>query len=136
MLTDITTRTDVELLVNTFYNKVLADEVLGPIFNDVAQVNLSAHLPTMYDFWESILFGTGSYRGRPMPPHFRLTQKHPLRAHHFERWLALFFETIDALFEGEKATEVKSRAQHIASIMEYRVQQINEANTSNLLNRF
>ena len=136
MLTDITTRADVEKLVNTFYERVQADEELGPIFNDVAQVNWAAHLPTMYDFWENILFGTGNYRGRPMPPHFRLTQQHPLLPHHFDRWLALFTATTDALFEGEKATEVKSRALNIASIMEYRVQQINQAVTTNLLNKY
>ncbi|HEV7346788.1 group III truncated hemoglobin [Telluribacter sp.] len=128
MLSDITTRADVERLVDTFYNKVRADELIGPLFSEVARVNWDLHLPKMYDFWEGILFGTGQYRGRPMPPHFRLTQQHPLQAHHFERWLALFYQTADELFEGDKASEVKVRAQNIASIMEFRVGQINEIN--------
>ena len=45
---------------------------------------------------------------------------------HFDRWLALFFENIDELFEGEKAEDVKYRAYSIATIMNNRVQQINE----------
>jgi hemoglobin len=130
MLPDITSRADVELLVNTFYDKVRADELIGPLFGEVARVNWELHLPKMYDFWEGILFGTGGYRGRPMPPHFRLTQQHPLLAHHFERWLSLFFATVDELFEGEKAGEVKVRALNIASIMEFRVGQINEMNAA------
>lgn len=128
MLPDITTRADVELLVNTFYGKVREDQLIGPLFSEVARVNWDLHLPKMYDFWENILFGTGGYRGRPMPPHFRLTQQHPLRPHHFDRWLVLFYETVDELFEGEKAAEVKVRALNIASMMEFRVEQLNNTN--------
>ncbi|MFN8349007.1 MAG: group III truncated hemoglobin [Spirosomataceae bacterium] len=119
-------RTDVELLVNKFYQKIRQDAQLGHIFDEVAQVNWELHLPKMVDFWEGILFGTLNYNGRPMPPHFRLTQKHTLTPAHFDRWLALFFENIDELFEGDKANEVKYRAYSIATIMNNRVQQINE----------
>ena len=39
MKTDIRNRKDIEKLVNTFYDKVKTDEVIGYLFNDVAQVN-------------------------------------------------------------------------------------------------
>jgi hemoglobin len=119
-------RADVELMVNQFYEKIRKDGELGHIFDDVAQVDWEAHLPKMYDFWEGILFGTLNYSGRPMPPHFRLTTKYTLTPEHFDRWLALFFENIDELFEGEKAADVKYRAYSIATIMNSRVQQIND----------
>lgn len=119
-------RADVELLVNQFYQKIRLDSELGHIFDGVAHVNWEAHLPKMYDFWEGILFGTLNYTGRPMPPHFQLTTKYKLTPAHFDRWLALFFENVDELFEGEKAADVKYRAYSIATIMNNRVQQINE----------
>ncbi|TDB63610.1 group III truncated hemoglobin [Arundinibacter roseus] len=135
MLSDIQNRTDVENLVNTFYEKVRADATIGMIFNEVAHVDWPSHLPKMYDFWESILFGTGQYRGRPMPPHFKLNEHHPFKPEYFDAWLALFYQTVDELFEGEKATEAKVRAVNIAAVMEHRINQINEGATASLLHR-
>lgn len=135
MPADITTRADVENLVNVFYEKVRADALLGPVFTEIARVEWETHLPKLYDFWESILFGTGTYRGRPMPPHFRLNERHPFRPEHFDTWLALFYQTVDELFRGEKAQEAKVRAMNIASVMEYRINSINEGTNASLLHR-
>ena len=38
----------------------------------------------------------------------------PLSPVHFERWVSLFHETVDALFSGEKAEMAKQRASLIA----------------------
>ncbi|MPR34695.1 sec-independent protein translocase TatC [Cytophagaceae bacterium SJW1-29] len=135
MLPDITTRADVENLVNTFYDKVRNDATIGVIFNEIADVNWDTHLPKMYDFWEGILFGTGTYRSRPMPPHFKLNETYPFCPEYFDAWLALFYATVDELFEGEKATEVKMRAVNIAAVMEHRIGQINAGTLSSLLHR-
>ena len=45
---DISDRRDVACLVNVFYDRVRADDILGPIFDDIAHVDWAAHLPTMY----------------------------------------------------------------------------------------
>ena len=45
MKKDIENRGDIILLINTFYEKVKRDEVIGYIFNDVAKVNWEKHLP-------------------------------------------------------------------------------------------
>jgi hypothetical protein len=66
---DIATSDDVALLVDQFYGKVRYDDLLGPIFNDVAQVDWPAHMATLYSFWETMLLGTGTYRGAPFPKH-------------------------------------------------------------------
>ncbi|MEZ4903311.1 MAG: group III truncated hemoglobin [Spirosomataceae bacterium] len=126
MKKQLESRSDVELLVNQFYEKIRQDPELGLIFEDIAQINWEVHLPKMVDFWEGILFGTLNYNGQPMPPHFRLTTQYTLTPQHFDRWLALFFENVDTFFEGEKAEDVKYRAYSIATIMNARVQQINE----------
>src|SRR5688500_15358355 len=93
---EIKTREDIVLLVDTFYSKVKDDELIGPIFTDVAQIDWQHHLPKMYDFWTTQLIGPPSYEGRPFPPHMKLS----LEREHFQRWLKLFSATVDELFIG------------------------------------
>ncbi|WP_224997652.1 group III truncated hemoglobin [Cesiribacter sp. SM1] len=109
---DITTPGDIRLLVNTFYDKVQADPQLGPVFNEVANVNWSTHLPIMYTFWENLLLGSARYTGRPFPKHAPL----PINTQHFLQWINLFEATVNELFSGEKAEEAKGRARAIALV--------------------
>ncbi len=118
---DITNRADVELLVNTFYDRVKKDATIGFFFTEIIPVDFPAHLPKMYAFWESILFGTSGYKGEPMTVHTHIHQKHKMTHEHFERWISLFTSTIDELFSGNKAEELKQRASSIATIMEWKV---------------
>jgi hemoglobin len=104
-------REDVEKLVDQFYGRVRVDELIGPIFNDIAKVDWSTHTKKIYDFWDTLLFGAENYEGRPFPPHIPLG----LQPEHFKRWLELFFLTVDESFEGQKADEVKMRALNIGS---------------------
>lgn len=120
MKTDIRNRKDIEKLVNTFYDKIKTDAVIGYLFNDVAKVNWEKHLPKMYDFWENILFYTADYDGNPMEKHKELHQKSPLNPSHFNHWNMLFTKTVDELFEGKKADEIKNRALNISAAMMYK----------------
>lgn len=113
-MTDIETRKDIERLVNGFYEKVRADNLLAPVF---AHIDWPHHLPIMYNFWSSMLLGDMSYKGNPFQKHMHL----PINPSHFDRWLSLFHETVDELFTGEKASEVKLRAQSIAGIFQHRM---------------
>jgi len=118
MKKDITERKDIELLVNSFYDKVKTDEEIGFIFNDVAKVNWEKHLPVMYDFWENILFYTGTYSGNPMNLHNHLHHIRPLNEKHFEQWNTLFTETVDQYFKGNNAKLIKQRAISISTVMQ------------------
>ena len=120
MKTDIKNRADIEKLINAFYDKIKIDSKIGYFFNDVAKVNWKIHLPRMYDFWENILFSTGDFVGNPMAKHKELHQKSTMTEAHFQHWNALFNETVDALFIGEKAEEIKQRALNIAMAMMYK----------------
>ncbi|MDZ7605821.1 MAG: group III truncated hemoglobin [Cyclobacteriaceae bacterium] len=122
---DIENRKDIELLVNTFYKKVLSDEVIAYIFTDVAKINFHEHMPKMYDFWESTLFQNLVYKGNPMTVHLNLNIMEPLKKQHFDRWLYLFNETVDELFAGEKAFLAKTRATSIATMMQTKIHQQN-----------
>ncbi|NJN26853.1 MAG: group III truncated hemoglobin [Cyclobacteriaceae bacterium] len=120
---DIQQRSDIELLVNEFYKKVLADETIGYIFNEVAGLNWDEHMPKMYDFWETTLFHSSAYKGNPMQVHLQLHGKEALKKQHFDRWLALFNETVDERFEGEKSQLAKTRALSIATVMQTKIYQ-------------
>jgi len=108
-------------MVDSFYDKVNSDDILSPIFNKIMQVNWDTHLPIMYQFWGSLLLGEHSYYGNPMQKHMQISKIVSLGPKEFERWLYLFKQNIDELFEGEKADEAKLRAENIARLMEFKV---------------
>lgn len=116
---DLTDRADVIRLVDTFYDAVRGDDILGPIFNDTAKVDWSAHLPKMYDFWETVLFGKAAYKGNPLAVHLELAQLTPLGAREFDHWVALFHGIVDTLFAGPSADEAKARASRIATVLQH-----------------
>jgi hemoglobin len=118
---DIGSRSDIICLVDEFYERVRQDDLIGPIFTDIARVDWSQHLPKMYAFWESILFGVAGFKGNPMLVHAALAQRTPLTSREFDRWVELFHATVDALFEGPTAEDAKRRASMIAGTMLYHV---------------
>jgi hemoglobin len=121
MKKDIEARDDIELLVNTFYDKVKKDNVIGIIFNTIIGDDWSHHLPTMYRFWNTILLNQPGYTGNAVKKHTDVDKQMPLQKEHFERWLKLWTETIDSLFEGERAAEAKNRANLMAYLIEMKV---------------
>lgn len=118
---DLTGRADIELLVNTFYERVRGDELVGFIFDDVAHVDWTAHLPKMYAFWETMIFRSASYVGNPLAAHARLVLLTAMGRPQFDRWLALFTATVDALFAGEKAEHIKSAASDMANVIHAKI---------------
>lgn len=128
MKTDIRDRIDIEILVNNFYDRVKENELLGRIFDDVMKVDWDKHLPKMYDFWENIVFQTGNYRGRPFLPHLEVNAKENLTSNHFNQWLQLFHKTIDDLYEGTVANELKFKSQNIKEVWNFKMDYINSYN--------
>jgi hemoglobin len=121
MKNDIETKEDIKLLIDGFYQTVLADEALAYIFTDIAKVNWQKHLPVMYSFWENILFYTGTYDGNPIELHKHLHRLTPLTATHFKQWLLHFDTTVDELFTGKNAELIKQRALSIATVMQIKI---------------
>lgn len=121
-------RADIEKLVDTFYLKIQKDEVIGFFFNDVAKVDWSIHLPKMYSFWETLLFGRVSYKGNPMAAHFPINEIEAMEKHHFEHWLKLWTETVGELFEGETAELAIYKANNISQLMAYKMEMARRLN--------
>lgn len=116
--TDIATDKDIEQLLISFYEKVLADEKLARFF---AGTDMQAHLPRIVSFWSGLLFNTSGFSGNMMEVHMHLHEKYTLSGADFARWLELFFTEVDSKFEGIKAEEAKSRARSIAHVMSFRI---------------
>ncbi|WP_317900060.1 group III truncated hemoglobin [Aurantibacillus circumpalustris] len=115
---DILNLEDVKVLVNAFYDKVRTDETLSPIFTEVIQNRWPQHLEKMYSFWQTVLLKEHTYFGSPFVPHAKL----PVEQEHFDRWLLLFFQTINETFSGEKANEAKWRAEKMAEMFQSKIQ--------------
>lgn len=115
---DITSRKDIEVLIDAFYDKIKVDDIIGFMFSGV---DWKRHLPTMYDFWDNVLFYTGNYTGNPMQKHQIAHQNHPMSISHFKRWLELFNETIEEKYSGPNCNTLKERANNIATIMQLRI---------------
>jgi hemoglobin len=121
MKKDIATRDDLLLLVKKFYEKLLGDDTISYLFTDVAKIDLQHHLPVLVDFWDSVLFQSDTYRKNAMQPHIDLHRQSPIQKHHFETWLSYFKETVDELFEGDKAFLIKEKATSIATVMQIKL---------------
>lgn len=79
-------------IVDSFYGRVLEDEILAPVFTKHVS-DWPSHLERMTCFWASILLRDHSYSGHPQMVHQRLPGLTPLM---FERWLELFKEVVEA----------------------------------------
>ena len=112
---DILAEADVRFLVHTFYEGIEAHPGLGRYFADL---DMPAHLPRMVAFWSSVIFQTGTYRGRPLDAHLRLEG---LTAQHFVQWLERFEATVDAHFAGPNAEMAKARAVQIATVFQIKL---------------
>lgn len=119
---DIESRADCERLVRAFYGRALVDPIIGFIFVDVAKLDLEAHVPVITSFWETVLLGERSYSGGAFAPHAALHAKVELREAHFERWLQLWFGTVDELFAGDRANLAKAHALRVARAFHQRLQ--------------
>ena len=102
----------IQTLVRTFYGRVKADPLLGPIFLGAVE-DWDAHIETLCRFWSSVTLMTGRYSGRPMAAHAPL----PIERVHFQRWLALFEATAHEICPPAAATLFIDRASTIAESM-------------------
>lgn len=120
---ELNTREAIELLVDSFYTKVKKDDLLAPIFNNTEYFSWEKHIPIMYNFWETLLLDTASYKGNTMAKHIALHRRHPLTPELFDRWKSLFYSVLDELFEGPGVAEARRRVEAMSSLMLYKIGQ-------------
>lgn len=118
---DIQNEEDIKFLIDTFYQKVRKDDVIGHIFNEVIGDDWSKHLPIMYSFWETVLLDKVSYKGNAIRKHVDIDRKMPLEQAHYQRWLSLWNQTIDQHFSGTIAEQAKKKASTMMQLIEMKV---------------
>lgn len=118
---DISSRADIELLLQTFYKEALKDPSIGMYFTEVVEINLEEHIPEITDFWEQQLFQSKVYKKNVIAIHKNINVLKALNKTHFDTWLYLFTKTVDQTFSGEKAELIKTRALSIATIMQLKM---------------
>ena len=101
-----------EHLVRSFYATARQDEVIGHLFDGVA--DWEKHIAKITTFWSSVGLLTGRYHGQPLAAHFPL----PLEPLHFARWLVLFEQTARQVCTPEGADYLMEKAHRIARSLE------------------
>jgi hemoglobin len=113
---DLDDPAEIQEMVRRFYADVAQDDLLGPMFNDVARVDWSEHLPKLTAFWCRALLSRPGYEGNPYRAHQLVHARRAFRAAHFERWLDLFHETLDLGWSGPNVDKAKALAQRVAEV--------------------
>lgn len=109
------TEASIRLMVDTFYDGVRKDEVLGPVFDKVLHGRWDAHMPRMYDFWSTVLLGSGRFSGNVFGKHMALSG---ISKEHFVRWLGLFNATLSGIYDEETAASIMEIAGRIAESLQ------------------
>ena len=118
---DIESRSDIETVLVSFYQKAFTDNLIGRFFTEVVPLNLTTHLPVITDFWEAVIFNTHSYRKNVMEIHQHIHQLSSIKKQQLDRWVQIFTITIDEHFAGEKTNLMKQRAASIATLMDIKL---------------
>ncbi|MEZ5348813.1 MAG: group III truncated hemoglobin [Microthrixaceae bacterium] len=113
---DLDTPAEIAEMVRRFYQDVAQDDLLGPVFNDVAQVDWPEHLPKLTAFWCRALLGIEGYVGNPFRSHALINAQSPFTMAHFERWLELFTDTVSTGWAGPRADRALELAHNVARV--------------------
>ena len=124
MKKDISSLKDVQFLVDRFYETVLTDPLIGPIFNKRLEGRWEIHHRKLYRFWHTILLRRPDYFGDPVSIHFNLN----LDEGHFKRWLTLWDQSVNEYFEGEIAERAKLRGRTMAAAFLSKIIKANKNN--------
>ncbi len=114
---EIVSESDIRALVDSFYETVQRDDLLGPIFARHV-TDWSLHLPKMYDFWSTVILYTGRYAGRPLETHERLPG---LNQDHFDHWVSLWERTVSVVIAPATQSLFTLSARRMAASMSSRL---------------
>jgi hemoglobin len=119
---DISSRNDIHFIITEFYKKLIADENMLPFFETIVkEKHLEAHIETITDFWQDLLFHTSAYGENVLQKHLDFNKKVAFKKEHFSTWLSYLTTTIEVSFEGQNAQNMKDRAASIAVVMQVKM---------------
>jgi hemoglobin len=120
-LPDLDRRAEIHDLVVGFYREIAFDDVLAPVFTEVAETDWTTHMPKLIDYWCRVLLGARGYDGWFLGGHQRIHAMDPLTLEHCDRWYRLWVDMVDARWAGPKANEAKTHAQRMMAVLARKV---------------
>ncbi|UXS02896.1 group III truncated hemoglobin [Agrobacterium tumefaciens] len=90
----------IDLLVETFYARVLQHPTLGPVFAARLDGRWPEHMGKMKRFWSAVAFKNGGYGGKPVQAHVGVEN---MTAELFPQWLDLFSATLADIAPSREA---------------------------------
>ena len=127
-MNDIQNQSDLYLLVDEFYKKLLSDDAISYVFNDVVKIKIEEHLPILVTFWSQVILGTGGYANNLTQIHLDIDAKSHLSPSLFMIWLGHFNSTVNENFKGENAEKIKTQALNLATVLQIKIAQQNRIN--------
>ena len=121
---DLDQRSKIHDLVVDFYREVVFDDVLAPMFGEVAEVDWAEHIPKLINYWCQVLLREPGYDGFILAPHRAVHELSAFDVGHFDRWYTLWVRSIDAGWSGPVAERAKRHAEAIAAVLARRLLQI------------
>ena len=122
-MNDIQTQSDLYLLVDAFYKKLLSDDKISYLFTEVVKIKLEEHFPILVTFWSQAILGTGGYTNNLTQIHLDVNAKSYLSPELFKLWLDHFYAAVDEHFMGEKAEQIKTQALSLSTILQIKIAQ-------------
>ncbi|WOJ96210.1 group III truncated hemoglobin [Congregibacter brevis] len=116
------TSQQIDQFVDAFYERVLADPLLAPMFLEVARINLAEHLPRIKAYWRKMLLGHSDYRRHMMQKHREVDAIKHMTPEHYERWLSLFEDTLEKQPLGTSSERAFTLARRVAGNMRQNLQ--------------
>ena len=99
----------IDRMVRLFYERGLADVILGPIFRESIH-NWEPHIERVTDFWSGVVHGTDRYQGNAFAPHLKLN----FEANAFDHWIVVFESAENDTLAPEDAAKAVRIARHMA----------------------
>lgn len=118
---DLDGRGAIHDLVIHFYREIALDDLLGPVFGEVAEVDWADHIPRLIDYWCRVLLGRPGYDGRILGAHQRVNEIQAFEPDMFERWYRLFVASVDSSWAGPHAEAAKDHALRMSGVLSRRL---------------
>jgi hemoglobin len=117
-LPDLDSPAHIRAFITAFYDRLLADPRIAPVFLEVVEIDIRRHLPLICAYWEKLLLGGDAYRRHTMNIHRAVHARRPLTPADFGVWLGHFRAALEEGFSGPQAARARGIAERIAQNMQ------------------
>ena len=115
---DLDTTEEIFEMVTRQYVDVVQDELLQPHFDfGPGYIDWQAHIGSVTDYWCHVVLYAPDYEIDTIENHRQFHQSDPFTPELFDRWLQIFYDTVDGGWTGPNTTRAKQRAAGMAWAM-------------------